>query len=208
MQYTYLHGFASSPDSAKARYLSNRFTENHISLTLPDLNQGDFSHLTISRQVEQVATILTTPTTMIGSSLGGLTAAHLGQQYTQVEKLVLLAPAFGFLSHWLGKLDTDTIHNWQEKQYLPVYHYGEKREIPLSYDFVTDAQAYQENLLQRPLPTLILHGKDDEVIPIQASQEFASQRPWVQLIELDSNHALANVMAEIWQAVKLFCQIA
>ena len=89
-----------------------------------------------------------------------------------------------------------------------MYHYGEKREIPLSYDFVTDAQRYQEDLLQRPLPTLILHGKYDEVIPIQASRDFASQRPWVNLMELDSDHALGNMMAEIWQVIDFFCQIA
>ena len=89
-----------------------------------------------------------------------------------------------------------------------MYHYGEKQEIPLSYDFVTDAQRYQEDLLQRSLPTLILHGKYDQVIPIQASRDFASQRTWVTLMELNSDHALGNVMAEIWQAINLFCQIS
>jgi uncharacterized protein len=52
-----------------------------------------------------------------------------------------------------------------------VHHYGEKRELPLSYDFVTDALEYQEDLLTRPIPTLILHGSYDEVIPIQASRD-------------------------------------
>ncbi len=207
MQYIYLHGFASSPNSAKARYIRDRFAEHHTSLTIPDLNSGDFSHLTISRQIQQVVPALTAPTTIIGSSLGGLTAAHIGQQYTQVQKLVLLAPAFGFLCHWLPTLGEETIQNWQQQQYMPVYHYGEEKEIPLSYDFVTDASQYQEDLLHRPLLTLILHGKNDEVIPMQASQDFASQRPWVNFIELESEHTLGNVMPEIWQAIKFFCQI-
>ncbi|NRB07082.1 MAG: alpha/beta hydrolase, partial [Richelia sp.] len=115
MQYIYLHGFASSPNSAKARYVSDRFKEYHTPINIADLNQGDFSHLTISRQVQQIAGILNIPTTIIGSSLGGLTAAHLGQQYNQVERLILLAPAFGFLSHWLPRLGANTIKNWQEK---------------------------------------------------------------------------------------------
>lgn len=207
MQYIYLHGFASSPSSTKARYIGDRFAEYHTPLAIPDLNYGDFSHLTISRQIQQVAPTLNKPTTIIGSSLGGLTAAHLGQQYTQVEKLILLAPAFGFLSHWLPTLGEDIIKNWQQKKYIQIHHYGEEREIPLSYDFVTDATQYQEDSLHRPLPTFILHGKYDEVIPIQASQDFANQRPWVNFMELDSDHALANVMSEIWQVIKLFCQI-
>ncbi|MHC5670617.1 YqiA/YcfP family alpha/beta fold hydrolase [Nostoc sp.] len=210
MHYIYIHGFASSPNSAKARDISDRFTQIQTKLKIPDLNAGDFSQLTITRQLTQVAAEFNNdpkPVTLIGSSLGGLTAAHLGQQYLQVQRLVLLAPAFGFLSHWLPKLGNEQIQDWQQEKYIMVYHYGQERAIPLSYDFVTDATQYQEKLLQRPIPTLILHGKKDEVIPIEASRDFGRSRPWVELIELDSDHALGNVMEEIWQAIRLFCQL-
>ncbi|MDF5708058.1 MAG: alpha/beta fold hydrolase [Nostoc sp. S4] len=209
-QYIYLHGFASSPKSAKARYIGDRFSQIHTQLRIPDLNAGDFSQLTIARQITQVAAEFpkdSTPVTLIGSSLGGLTAAHLAQQHLQVQRLVLLAPAFGFLSHWLVKLTDEEIQRWQQEKYLMVYHYGEKRSLPLSYDFVIDAAQYQEELLQRHIPTLILHGKSDEVIPIKASHNFRRWRPWVELVELDSDHALSNVMEEIWQAIRLFCQL-
>ena len=75
------------------------------------------------------------------------------------------------------------------------------------YNFVLDASQYQEESLQRAIPTLILHGRDDEVIPIHASRNFAANRPWVDLIELDSDHALANVMPEIWETITDFCQL-
>ncbi|MEH2139355.1 YqiA/YcfP family alpha/beta fold hydrolase [Nostoc sp.] len=210
MQYIYLHGFASSPNSTKARDIGDRFAKIQTKFKIPDLNAGDFSQLTITRQIAQVAAKFShnsTPVTLIGSSLGGLTAAHLGQEYLQVERLVLLAPAFGFLSHWLPKLGDEEVQRWQQEKYIMVYHYGEERSIPLSYDFVKDATQYQENFLQRPIPTLILHGKKDEVIPIEASHDFARSRPWVELVELDSDHALSNVMEEIWQAIRLFCQL-
>ncbi|MEH2161532.1 MAG: YqiA/YcfP family alpha/beta fold hydrolase [Nostoc sp.] len=210
MQYIYLHGFASSPNSAKAQDLGDRFTQIHTKLKIPDLNVGDFSQLTITRQIAQVAAEFSkdsTPVTLIGSSLGGLTAAHLGQQYLQIQRLVLLAPAFGFLSHWLPKLGDQEVQRWQQEKSIMVYHYGEKRSIPLSYDFVTDAAQYQEKLLQRLIPTLILHGKKDEVIPIEASRDFARCHSWVKLIELDSDHALGNVMEEIWQEIRLFCHL-
>lgn len=207
--YIYLHGFASSPKSAKAEDINQRFAEMQTHLHIPDLNAGDFSQLTITRQLTQVAAAFpdnSQPVTLIGSSLGGLTSAHLAEKYPQVQRLILLAPAFGFLSHWLPKLGDEQIQLWQTQQYLSVYHYGEKRSLPLSYNFVTDAAQYQEAQLQRPIPTLILHGKQDEVIPITASREFARSRPWVELIELDSDHALGNVMTEIWQAIYRFCQ--
>ncbi|QKQ74315.1 YqiA/YcfP family alpha/beta fold hydrolase [Nostoc sp. TCL240-02] len=210
MQYIYLHGFASSPNSAKARDIGDRFAKIQTKLKIPDLNAGDFSQLTITRQIAQVTAEFSndsTPVTLIGSSLGGLTAAHLGQQYLQVERLVLLAPAFGFLSHWLPKLGDEEVQHWQQEKYIMVYHYGEERSIPLSYDFVIDAAQYQEKFLQRSIPTLILHGKNDEVIPIEASRDFACCRSWVELVELDSDHALGDVMEKIWQAIRLFCQL-
>jgi len=206
--YIYLHGFASSPQSGKAQYLRDRFAAYQIHLTIPDFNQGDFAHLTLTRQLKQVEAILppsATPVTLIGSSFGGLTAAWLGQQHVQVQRLVLLAPAFNFLSHWLPKLGDVQMQKWQESGYLRVYHYGEKRLLPLHYPFILDAKQYQEQQLQRPIPTLILHGRNDEVIPIQSSRDYASQRQWVQLLELDSNHTLSNAMPEIWQAIRAFC---
>jgi predicted esterase YcpF (UPF0227 family) len=210
LEYIYLHGFASSPNSTKAKYILERFAQNQIKLEIPDLNCDDFSHLTISRQLKQVAAKIeqNTEATIIGSSLGGLTAAHIGEKFLQVKRLVLLAPAFGFLSHWLPTLGTEVMQRWQQERYLMVHHYGEKRELPLSYDFLTDAHKYQEAVLQRPIPTLILHGQNDEIIPIQASRDFAQKRSWVELIELNSNHALGNVMMEIWQAIENFCQLS
>ncbi|MFN6570777.1 YqiA/YcfP family alpha/beta fold hydrolase [Dendronalium sp. ChiSLP03b] len=210
MEYIYLHGFASSPKSAKAQDIGDRFAKIQRKIKIPDLNAGDFSQLTITRQLTQIAREFPdapVPVTLIGSSLGGLTSAHLGQQYQQVQRLVLLAPAFGFLSHWLPRLGDEEVQRWQQEKYLMIYHYGEGRSLPLSYDFVTDAAHYQEELLQRPISTLILHGKKDEVIPIAASRDFVRSRPWVELVELDSDHALGNVMEEIWQAICLFCQL-
>ena len=206
MDYIYLHGFASSPNSAKAQYFCSAFAELAIDLKIPDLNQGNFSQLTIKRQIEQILALFPpnpTPVTLIGSSLGGLTAALLAEKSLQVQRLVLLAPAFEFLSHWLPQIGEAKLKQWQDKQYLMVYHYAEKRSLPLSYNFVIDAANYQDKLLLRPVPTLILHGHHDEVIPITASRSYASSRPWVQLIELDSNHALADVMTQ-WQQIKSF----
>ncbi|MFB2837894.1 YqiA/YcfP family alpha/beta fold hydrolase [Floridanema evergladense] len=209
-EYIYLHGFASSPNSVKANYLRDRFSQIQIPLTIPDLNQSDFTHLTMTRQLRQVVATFPpapTPVTLIGSSFGGLASAWLGETELQCQKLVLLAPAFTFLSLWLSILGEQTVTNWRSQKFLSVYHYGEKRSLPLSYDFVTDLYQYPETKIQRQIPTLIIHGIKDEVIPIQASRDFAASRPWVKLIELDSDHSLANVLPEIWQEISTFCQL-
>lgn len=208
MNFIYLHGFASCPESAKAIYLVDKLSNLGLSLQVPNLNQGDFSHLTITRQIEQVSELFestTAPITLIGSSLGGLTAAWLGQKNLQVQRLILLAPAFGFLDHWLPKIGDIQLQEWQKSGWLPVYHYCEKRTIPLHYKFIEDAHQYREIQLLRPIPTLILHGQHDQVIPIEASQNYANVRSWVKLIKLDSDHALVDAMPIIWSEIAEFC---
>ncbi len=206
--YLYLHGFASSPRSAKAVYLRDRFQELQIDLQIPDLNQGDFAHLTLTRQIQQIAAELPkTPVTLIGSSLGGLVAAWIAQQHPQVQHLILLAPAFEFLTHWLHRLGSEQVDRWQRETWIEVYHHGEQHSLPLHYLFLEDARQYQDADLQRPVPTLILHGIHDEVIPVQASRDFALERPWTDLIELDSDHALGDVQPQIWTAVRSFLDL-
>jgi uncharacterized protein len=218
--YIYLHGFASSPDSTKAKYFRDRFDSLRIDLKTPDLNQNDFSRLTLTRQLHQIETEFLQPqssesvenvknlgeVTIIGSSFGGLTAAWLAQRQLSIKQIVLLAPAFQFLSHWLPQLGQQQLEKWQSEKYLPVYHYGEQRYLPLNYEFVTDMAQYPEEKLMRSVPTLILHGKHDTIVPIQASRSFSDNRPWVKLIELEDDHSLGNVLAEIWEAMQKFCQ--
>lgn len=210
MFYIYLHGFASSPNSAKALDIQSYLANKHVNIKIPDLNNGDFSHLTITRQLKQVEKEFPrdeTPITLIGSSLGGFTAAFLAENHISVQRLILLAPAFNFLSHWTHALGAEKLQYWRQTQYMMVYHYGEKRELPLHYDFITDAALYQEDKLRRPLPTLILHGINDEVIPIQASRDFAQQRHTVELVELDTDHAMYDVVDNIKEAISRFCQL-
>ena len=130
--YLYLHGFASSPRSRKAQDLRDRFAALNLTLHTPDLNQNDFTHLTLTRQIQQVCDgfPLGQPIVIIGSSLGGLTAAWVGECCPQVDRLVLLAPAFEFLTHWLPKLGDELLHEWQSGKPLMVYHYGAERLLP------------------------------------------------------------------------------
>lgn len=212
-QYLYLHGFASSPKSAKAQAMQARFSTLGLNLLIPDLNQGDFAHLTLSRQIQQVSTLILSqdePTVLIGSSLGGLTAAWVAQQVAiteRIEKLVLLAPAFDFLAQWLPRIGSDQMDVWRTEGTFPIYHYTEQGTLPLHYGFITDAQSYHDDALNTNIPTLILHGTGDEIISIEASRAYTASRPWVHLVELPSDHALVNVEPDIWQHMRDFLRL-
>src|SRR5437762_9671827 len=74
----YLHGFASSAQSTKGAYLSQRLAEHGVSLRCPDFNEPDFGSLTITRMLRQLEddlrAIEPTRAALIGSSLGGTVA--------------------------------------------------------------------------------------------------------------------------------------
>src|SRR5205814_10272679 len=74
----YLHGFASSARSTKANYFAERLRRHGITFSCPDLNEPDFSTLTITRMLNQVAGEVEAANeasvTLIGSSLGGALA--------------------------------------------------------------------------------------------------------------------------------------
>ncbi|NEQ98151.1 MAG: prolyl oligopeptidase family serine peptidase [Cyanothece sp. SIO2G6] len=208
MNYLYLHGLASGPQSRKAQDLRDRLHQVGHTLHILDLNQGDFTQLTLSRQIQQVKDYLASdslasdqPTTIIGSSLGGLTAAWVGQHCLQVQQLVLLAPAFQFLHHWRSHIPADQWQQWQQTGTMNIYHYGYETMMPLAYSFVADLTQYQETNLSRPVSTLVIHGVDDEVVPIQASQDYARERSHVILLEVTSDHALGDQLDEIWAAI-------
>jgi uncharacterized protein len=210
VRYLYIHGFASGHRSRKAIYLAEKFAAVGVELMIPDFNQGGFSDFTISRQLQQALSYCndSEPVTIIGSSLGGWAALLLAQQYPQVERLVLMAPAFGFPELWLERLGSEALQHWQESGSMPVYHHAEQQQVPLRYQFVTDAQQYLSRNLERNLPTLILHGHNDAVVPIKLSRNFAQRHAWVSLIELDSDHGLGNVLDLIWQEISHFCELA
>lgn len=215
MRYLYLHGLGSGPQSAKAKYLQARFRDRGLDLDCLDFNRADdgrfdFTGLTLTRKITQtLAWIEQEPgsVTLIGSSLGGLTAAWVAQDCLPVARLVLLAPAFDFLVAWLPALGSQAVKQWRETGQLEQFHHGLRAPQELSYGFVADLVQYDEDLLQRPLPTLILHGRQDETVPIAASQQYAATRDWVRLVELESDHGLGNSVSRIWREIQDFCQI-
>ncbi|MEM9165347.1 MAG: YqiA/YcfP family alpha/beta fold hydrolase, partial [Cyanobacteria bacterium P01_F01_bin.4] len=179
-------------------------------MQIPDLNQDNFGQLTLTRQIQQVRPLVQANTVLIGSSFGGLTACWLAEHpdiRPKLQKLILLAPAFDFLNQWLPRLGQPQIQQWQTQGWLKVYHYAYQQPFPLNYGFITDAEKYTDDHLQASIPTLILHGQKDEVITIAASRAYARDRPWVTLIELDTDHGMADAADQIWQSVRAFCDL-
>ena len=202
----YLHGFASSPASKKARYFGPRLTALGFHVDIPALDEGDFEHLTITRQLSLIERLADgAAVSLMGSSMGGYLAAIYASVHLEVERLVLLAPAFGLMRRWPETLGADRVEQWRRRGALDVYHYGEGRDRALDYGLVEDGRRYPD-FPDFHQPALIFHGAQDPVVPVSLSREFAAGHPNVRLLEMPSGHELTDVLEPMWEQTKTFLQ--
>ncbi len=200
----YLHGFASSPLSAKAQELGRRFHTQGWPFEIPDLNGADFRRLTLTEQLEIIARHAAgEPVHLIGSSLGGYLAALYAARHAEVQKLILLAPAFGFARLYEEALGTEQVEQWRSRGVLRLMHYGQGAEVELGWQFLEDARRYEEEPAITQ-PCLIFHGTRDDVVPAQVSRQFARTRTCCQLYEAESDHELRDQVDAIWEAAREF----
>lgn len=200
----YLHGFASGPTSRKAQFLAQRLAAEGYKVTIADLAEGDFENLTITGQLRVIERHAGgAPVHLIGSSLGGYLACLYAARHPEVEKLVLLAPGFGFPRRYPEMLGAEAVERWRATGTMPVYHYADQCERPLGYGLVEDAAQY-EDYPDVSQPTLILHGIHDDVVPSSLSERFAHGRSNVRVELLDSDHELLSVLETVWERTRDF----
>ena len=200
----YLHGFASSPASSKARFFRDRLERAGARVQVPDLAAGDFEHLTITAQLAVLDRAAGgRPVALMGSSMGGYLAALYAARHPEITRLVLLAPAFGFSRRWPSRLGPNAVDEWRRRGTMEFFHYGENRMRALSYGLLEDAAQYEE-FPGFHQPALIFHGEKDDVVPVELSQQFAAAHANAHLETVDSGHELLNVLDHLARQVVPF----
>ena len=201
----YLHGFASSAQSGKATYLAGRYRSHGIEFHAPDLNQPDFSTLTVTRMLEQTRALLeaaASPVTLIGSSLGGFVAVHAAAKWPErVERLALMAPALDFSDQGLSGPHGADVNAWRRDGTLDVFHFGYGRMMPVHYELYDDARRYDAMAVTLPMPVIVFQGRRDTAVDPASVERWARSRANVQLHMLEDEHQLANSLEYIWAAL-------
>ncbi|MDQ2776404.1 MAG: alpha/beta fold hydrolase [Acidobacteriota bacterium] len=204
LRVLYLHGFASSPHSRKARFFVERLEKLGFQVDIPDLAEGNFKNLTISGQLRLLDRLAQNERViLIGSSLGGYVASLYAARHPEVEKLILLAPAFRFSELWTSQLAPEQLATWKANGSVNVYHYGDGRTMPIGYQLIEDATQFEPWPDVRQ-PVLIFHGNRDASVPVQYSIEFAESHKNTKLVRVESGHELTDVLDGIWDHSEKF----
>ena len=173
-----------------------------------DLNEPDFSTLTVSRmlhQVEQrIAALPADDVVLIGSSLGGFVAVETAARQVNaashpVSRLVLLAPAVELEWEKWSELGSAGVEGWRAAGKIDVFHYGFDQHRDLNFAFYEDANRYHVSARRLPQPMIIFQGRNDESVSPAVVERFAASQPDATLFLLDDGHQLKNSLEFIWE---------
>jgi len=216
-QVVYLHGFASSAQSSKAQFFTERFAAVGVAVHTPDLNEPDFETLTVTRMIARVEAEIRTrgggPVILMGSSMGAFVAWHAAARLdaqraasapSPVSHLVLLAPAVTFGRDRDADFGPGVVDAWQRAGSHEFFHYAYGVPRRLHYGFYEDAVAHQRARAQPSAPTLVFQGTRDEVVDAAGVQAFFADVPQARLRLLDDGHQLLAHLDMMWEETRAF----
>lgn len=189
-RFLYLHGFASGPHSAKAVAVAEHYARRGVGIDRLDLRVPSFEHQRLSAMIAAVQQAVggdRDRAVVFGSSLGGLTAARVAERDPRVAALVLFAPAFQLAARWRQLPGWE---EWRRVGWREIHDYKTNRPARIDFGFAEEAIALDVGYPDVRVPTLICHGRSDEVVPIEESRAFARGKRHVRLVELDDGHDL------------------
>ena len=184
-QLLFITGFLSKRWGTKSKALAELCRERNWRFCCFDFrgngdSEGAFRDYTLNDWLDDARRVLKMmadgpPVTIIGLSLGGWLAWILGQKSESVQQLVLLAPAFNMMGKRAGEIPALRRDEWESVGWMPWADDELHRDFPLSWKWVVESETLWSQRFQslRRVPTTILHGLQDDVIPPQGSWKFA-----------------------------------
>lgn len=199
-RYVYLHGFASSPLSRKARALAETFAGLGLRLEIPDLNRPSFANLSHDAMLAAVDALWaerpSDPLYLVGSSLGGWLAARYAELHPErVARLVLLCPGFHLADRWPKLVGDEWFAIWERHGELALPD-ATGAKVPVHWGFIEEARRQPAEPIAA-CPTVIIHGRRDETVDIRTSREYVDRCPHAHLVEVDDTHDLGRSIDRI-----------
>lgn len=99
------------------------------------------------------------------------------------------------------------IDEWKRQGFLPVFHYGYGRIVPVHYELYSDACRYDCVDAVLTMPIQVFQGRRDAAVDPALVEAWASRRPNVELHMLDDDHQLTASLERIWAEMKRFLSL-
>ena len=203
MKILYLHGFASGPMSTKGVAFDNHFAARGIAIDRMNLRVPSFEHLRLSAMIDAVLAELHDRTILIGSSLGGLTAARAAERDSRIRGLILLAPAFQLVARWREQLGP-AWDDWRTRGWRDVDDYMTGGKSRIDFGFIEDAEQVDIGYPEVRVPTRGLDGTPAAGVPMARSRAFVEANPHAELVELDDGHELTGSLPVLLAQAEAF----
>ncbi len=166
-------------------------------------SDGDFHNFRVSEAMRDTARCIDQVRApgqalyVVGSSMGGWIGLELiRKKELAADGLLLIAPAVDFISRRLATLPPDTLEELQQNGFINVPDaYDGNRHYRLDNAFFEDAMISEpprEGNLDVPCPVRIVHGSEDEAVPLVVSQQLKARIPGSRLMEIEGgDHRLS-----------------
>ena len=163
-------------------------------------SEGDFWESTVSKEVDDLGVVIDAVQeagfihiTYAGHSMGGAVGVIRATEDSRIDKLISLA----------GMVHTAKFAKVEFGDQVPDQGFmWDEQDCPLSSTFVNDMNTIDSVLSlgsQIQIPWLLVHGTEDDVVPIEESREIYAQSPDSdapsnrELVEIPgSNHVFAD----------------
>jgi pimeloyl-ACP methyl ester carboxylesterase len=196
----FAHGFEGTPEGSKPSYMTDELGWEVVTPVMSELGW------TIEQETEVLLRLIddSGPFDIVaGSSMGGLAAANASALRPDADfTLLLIAPAFGLADLWRAGAPDGGLAHWERAGSIEHFMRGLDREVTLGWDFFVAAEEMSWPELAHP--TVILHGTEDEVVPIENSRKVSgSTDRVVKLIEIEDGHRMQESMVHFRDAAAL-----
>jgi pimeloyl-ACP methyl ester carboxylesterase len=186
-QILFITGFLSKRWGNKSKALARWCEEKGWGFCCYDVrgfgeSEGIFTDYTLSDWIADAQLVLDSlknspPLTIVGNSLGGWIAWLMAQEFQEIERLILIAPAFNMMGVRAQSISDARRQAWLTSGWMPWDDEPAHKDWPLSWKWVEESEAYWKTSFDRlrPVKTTILHGLQDTVILPSGSSEFVEQ---------------------------------
>ncbi len=180
------HGFGRTKEGWTHLELEKTLNEEGVSTLRFDFfghgeSEGKFEDITTSEAVDDVIRAVEflrqkgyEKIGLFGSSFGGMASLIAASKRNDIYTLALKSPVSDSIGSMICKRIGISPKEWKEKGYM-IYQMPDGGKKKLNYSFFEDAENLSGYNAAKKIevPTLIVHGSSDDIVPIEQSKKLS-----------------------------------